>query len=934
MRNFFTITILLLSIANNIIAQCGNGSVLTSGSLTPPGVGLSTTLIFNSGQYVLAKVEAGANYQISTCGGTTGGGPSYDTQLTVYDDFTGAFIAYNDDYCGLQSTVNFTPSFCGYVRVLLHQYSCNGSNLPWNVTMTQNTAGTPLTYTLSAITSQTNVSCFGNANGAAFVQPSGGVRPFQYSWAPSGGTDSLATGLAPGVYTCTAYDHSCNGTIQTFTITEPTALTISSTSQTNVACFGGSTGAASVTISGGTTPYSYDWNPGTPAGDATANITGLTQGTYSCAATDGNGCTVNSSLFTISQPTSALVTPTAVTNVLCNGGTGSATITASGGTGAYTYLWSNGSNTSVASSLVAGVYTSTVIDANGCASIKNITVTQPTAISTSTAVTNVLCNGGTGSATITASGGTGAYTYLWSNGASTSVASNLLAGVYSATVTDANNCKSIRNVTVTQPNALTTSTAVANVLCNGGIGSATITVSGGTGPYTYLWSNGVNTSVANNLLAGIYTTTITDANNCISSKSVTITEPTLLVASSSASSILCHGGVSTVTVSATDGTPSYVGVGTFTAAAGVQTYTVTDANGCAATTSLTITEPTLLVASSSASSILCHGGVSTVTVSATDGTPSYVGVGTFTAAAGVQTYTVTDANGCVVTTSLSIIEPAPILSSQTITLCAGQSVIVGSNTYTAAGTYIDVLTAINTCDSIITTNVFTISSPVITVNSGSICSGASFTIVPNGASTYTYSSGSNVVNPLSDATYTVSGTDANGCVSSIDAVSSVTVNGLPNLVTTTTNFTICAGETSTLTVSGATTYTWSTTENSSSISVSPIITTTYTVDGTDVNGCISSANVTQDVSACVGINELSNDVVFVNAYPNPNDGLFYIDLYVDAKILVMNTLGQTIISKSFVSGKHVLDIHEYSEGVYFVRVISGVNEKTIKVIKK
>lgn len=209
MKHFLIILYTLLTSA--AIAQCGNGNVFVPGSLTPPGVGQSTSLTFNSGQYVLAYVQGGANYQVSTCGGSTGGGPTYDTQLTVYDDAAGTLLAYNDDYCGLQSTVNFTPSFCGYVRILLHQYSCNGSNLPWIVTMTQNTTGTMQTYTLSAVSSQTNVSCFGLSNAQAEVSVTGTTGVVRYSWAPSGGTNALATGLSPGIYTVTVSDAGCQG---------------------------------------------------------------------------------------------------------------------------------------------------------------------------------------------------------------------------------------------------------------------------------------------------------------------------------------------------------------------------------------------------------------------------------------------------------------------------------------------------------------------------------------------------------------------------------------------------------------------------------------------------------------------------------------------------------------------------------------------------
>ena len=376
MRIIFTF--LLTLVAGAVMAQCGNNNTLVAGSLTPPGVGQNTKLTYNSGQYVLAYVQSGASYTVSTCGG--GGGtpvydpwddewysPGYDTQLTVYNDATGAFIGYNDDYCGLQSTVSFTATFCGYVRILLHQYSCNGSGLPFEVTMTQNTAGTAQSYTLSAVSSQTNVTCFGAANGTATIQPSGTTGTVRYSWSPSGGTAATATGLAPGTYTVTATDEACKGVIQTFTITEPSVLTASS-SQTNATCNGVSNGTATAIPSGGTAPYTYSWSSG---GGTNATATGLAPGTYVVTVTDAKGCTTTASA-TITEPPVLTATASGGGTVVEGG-----TINLSTGTviGA-TYTWSgpnsfssslqNPSITNVTTSM-AGTY-SVTYTVNGCTS--------------------------------------------------------------------------------------------------------------------------------------------------------------------------------------------------------------------------------------------------------------------------------------------------------------------------------------------------------------------------------------------------------------------------------------------------------------------------------------------------------------------------------------------------------------------------------------
>src|SRR6202008_1467491 len=389
------------------------------------------------------------------------------------------------------------------------------------------------------------------------------------------------------------------------------------------ACNGG-TGSATITATGGTPSYSYDWSNGA----TTSAVSGLMAGVYTATVTDANSCTSIKNV-TITQP-SALSTSTAVTNAACNGGTGSATVTATGGAGSYTYDWSNGATTANITAL-AGFYTATVTDANACTSIESVNISQPTALATSTAVTHVLCNGGTGSATITATGGTPSYSYDWSNGATTSAVSGLMAGVYTATVTDANSCTSIKNVTITQPSALSTSTAAANALCNGGTGSATVTATGGAGAYSYDWSNGATTSVVSGLMAGAYTATVTDANNCTSIENITISQPAAMVTTTAATSALCNGATGSATVSATGGAGSYTydwsngsTTANMTALAGVYTATVTDANACTSVKSVVITEPSALTATTSQTNVTCNAGTNgSASVSASVATSPY-----------------------------------------------------------------------------------------------------------------------------------------------------------------------------------------------------------------------------------------------------------------------------------------------------------------------
>src|SRR5204863_311993 len=208
-----------------------------------------------------------------------------------------------------------------------------------------------------------------------------------------------------------------------------------------------------------------------------------------------------------------------------------------------------------------------------------------------------------------------------------------------------------------------------------------------TGPYT---GDGTFSHAA-----GTYSYTVTDHNGCTATTTGDITQPSAVTAGSSNTAILCHGGDSTVTVSAGGGTGPYTGDGTFSHAAGTYSYTLTDHNGCTATTTADITQPSAVVASSSNTAILCHGGNSSPTRRSSDLTGPYTGDGTFSVPAGTYSYTVTDHNGCTATTTGDISEPSAVVasSSNTAILCHGGSSTVtvsassGTAPYTGAGTF-------------------------------------------------------------------------------------------------------------------------------------------------------------------------------------------------------------------------------------------------------
>lgn len=360
-----------------------------------------------------------------------------------------------------------------------------------------------------------------------------------------------------------------------------------------------------------TLKFTYQWSPG---GQTTASVTGLCAGTYSVKVsyTSLKGCgkpKIDTILVvTLAAPQGALQTQTSSNSVSCFGGNnGSASINITGGTAPYTYSWSNGQFAATATGLSPGNYTVTVSDAGGCTSLQVVNVTQPTAVTASTSVTSVLCFGAqNGSAQIIASGGTPGYAFSWSNGQSAATASGLSGGNYNVTVTDVNGCTSQYSVTVNEPPALTATANSVNLLCFGNSnGAASVSASGGTPGYNYVWNNGQTGTAISSLTSGTYSVVITDANGCTSAQSVTVTQPAALSASVTPFGIPCSIGTGSATVTGGGGTPGYTyswsngqsGASITGLAMGNYSVLVTDANGCFATQSFTINASPAPVAS-------------------------------------------------------------------------------------------------------------------------------------------------------------------------------------------------------------------------------------------------------------------------------------------------------------------------------------------------
>ncbi len=364
------------------------------------------------------------------------------------------------------------------------------------------------------------------------------------------------------LYLTTTGNGSCPPDIDTILISFISFEALIIATPTMVSCFGGNDGSAIISFVGGTPPFIINWNT-VPIQTGDTAI-GLIAGTYTVSITNGNGCDTLISV-TIPEPPILLIVISDSTNVSCTGGdNGTATVQASGGTGPYTYLWDiNAGNQTetTAIGLPIGTYNVVVTDANGCTANVWVTITQPSSsISLVVTTTDVTCFGGNdGTATVVASGGVPPYSYLWEpTGQTNSTATNLTMGTYSITVTDINGCITQPGIVINEPLPLSATIETTPVSCFGGNnGTATITPSGGTFPYTIQWDSltGNQTGATATFLAsGNYGVIITDSNGCEDSVNVTITQPLSALSSQiSTTTVTCFGG--------DDGTAAVVAMG-------------------------------------------------------------------------------------------------------------------------------------------------------------------------------------------------------------------------------------------------------------------------------------------------------------------------------------------------------------------------------------
>ncbi|MBL4709780.1 MAG: PKD domain-containing protein, partial [Flavobacteriales bacterium] len=458
---------------------------------------------------------------------------------------------------------------------------------------------------LSSMQISDSISCNSADDGEITATAIGGTPPYSYAWS-SGETTQTIVGKSPTNYTVSITDAGGVMANSTLTLTEPISISASIASQSNALCFGTNTGAATASGSNGVAPYTYTWSNGA----TTATASNLGAGTYTVSVSDANNCTPGIAMLTISEPT-ALNGDSTVVNVDCHhAATGSATVNVTGGTGTYTYSWISGETTPNITNKAADVYPVTIYDANACGPlIIPVLIEEPHDLEIEIDTSfNITCNGLNNGLTVAHShGGVSPYTFSWSNGSAIDSAKNLAPGTYTVSINDANSCGPFTTtVSISEPVVLAVIVSVdSNVTCNGiSDGGATASATGGTLPYTYNWNNAATTASITGIVAGNYTVTITDNNNCTASNSITITEPTVLSSTSQLdSNVSCNSGSDGgAKVIPSGGTTPYTYAWSNSATTSVitgvpaasYTVTITDKNGCTSIGSKSITEPAVL----------------------------------------------------------------------------------------------------------------------------------------------------------------------------------------------------------------------------------------------------------------------------------------------------------------------------------------------------
>lgn len=845
---------------------CGSAtSVTLSGSVTNASSGIwsggggtyspANTSLNVTYYPTAAEIESGTVTLVLTSSGAQGC-PNQSDSITINFAPILNVTLLNDTVLCYGQTITFGPTVTGGSGAYTYNWNngattatINGGAGNYCVTVTDSagclstkcaTISTPAPLTVTLTKSDATVVA--GTDGSATANPSGGTQPYTYSWSTGDSTQTISN-LSSGIYTVTVTDANGCTTTSSIAITEPQCTGFNVTIvANNPGCNGSDNGSVTAIVSGGVTPFAFNWS----TGDVTQSVINLGPGNYTVVVTDVNLCQSSATVTLIEPPVLSAID--SVTNVTIVGGSdGTATVSASGGTPGYLYSWSNGGSTATISNLTYGTYYYTITDQNGCTISDSVFVDRPYCMNRSVSITSddVNCiNGSDGTATATMNFGISPFTYQWSNGQLTQTSTGLSAGVYSVIVTDSVNCVANATITITEPTELEIAITVDDVNCNGNFdGNINLTVGGGTFPYTYSWSNGVSAQDPVNLFAGTYNVLVTDANGCTISGSAVVNEPQPLTYSYTKTDVTCNGLTNgSIDVTVSGGTQPYNYSWTNGATTqdltglGSSSYTVyiSDANNCQVVSypSILVDQPAVLIATGSSVAcptpgatttnvtLLIFGGSAPYQISYDNGN-TYYAPGVYSATLPIDSLyniVVKDSNNCISPATYSVtVPPAVEITNVTFNPC----VTPGAST--------------------------------VTLTSATTGGNGPYQISWDGGTTFG-SAGNYSTNLPFNTSYTVVAMDANGCAS-VPLVINVpdSLHLSATAATFAGNYNIsCAGMSdgsiTTLTSGGTTAYTWQWSGpngfSSSSASIASLGAGTYNLILTDANQCTKSLTVT------------------------------------------------------------------------------------------
>ncbi len=611
------------------------------------------------GTYTLVSVAT----QVSNCSGTVSGSATV-TQINL-----NAQAVPTDEECGTgNGSINL--NYGGGNNPYTFEWS-NGANTQnltnlhageYTVTVTDGN-GCTVVRTATVLDHQININITGSVqanttciggNGAinTSVSPSG---TYTYQWSNGQNTSSISN-LEPGTYTVTVTTGvTCSATAEFTVDDQPNEPNLSATA-TNTTC-DLPNGSVNLTVTGGVSPYTFEWSNGA----TTEDLSNIMAGPYAVTVTGANGCTATLEVNVDNNNPPIFINGNVISNTTCIGGNGSITLSVSP-TGNYTYTWSTGATTPNINNLQPGTYTVTVSAGGSCTETAEFDVPdEPLEPNVSANATPSTCELPNGSITVSVSGGQGPYTYQWSTGANTQNINNIPAGVYTVTVTGANGCTAVESVEVdnNNPPFSVNGNVLSNTTCIGGNGSITLSVSP-TGNYTYTWSTGANTPNINSLPAGTYTVTVSAGGACVETAEFEVpNEPNTPNIFANPNNSTCELPNGSITVSVSGGVAPYAylwstGATTQNIAnipSGNYTVTVTGANGCSSVEEVFVENenPPIDVFANIQPNTRCVGGNGSISITVSPPNPAY----TFQWSTGATTQNISNLPGGIYTLTVN-----------------------------------------------------------------------------------------------------------------------------------------------------------------------------------------------------------------------------------------------------------------------------------------